>query len=189
MKKMFRKVQFLSNIATIIIAVLLTFVVVKQSFFPASQPENSISAVKTLRTSNQPVSIPTNNAPASPLGKKVPINGIDWKKNKKTLVMYISSTCHFCKESTPFYKRFLKENSSGEIKFMAVLPQPVEEARDYLKSAGINVDDVYNAQLTSIGITGTPTLLLVDENGTVSDVWKGKLSSDKESEVLSKLSS
>lgn len=189
MKKMFRKVQFLSNLATIVIALLLGFVVVKQSFLTPVPPENSVSSVKSIRTSSQPVSIPTNNSPVSPLGKSIPISGIDWKKNKKTLVAYLSSNCRFCKESTPFYKRFLKEHSAGEVKFMAVFPQPVEESKDYLKSSGIDIDDVYNAQFGSIGVTGTPTLLLVDENGTVSDVWKGKLSGDKESEVMSKLTS
>lgn len=189
MKKTFRKVQFLSNIATIVIAVLLTFVIVKQNFFPTAPLENSVSSVKTIRTSSQPIATPSKNLPVSPLGKLIPINGVDWKKNKKTLVMYISSTCHFCKESEPFYKRFLKDTASGEVKFMAVMPQPVEEAKDYLKTSGLQIEDVYNAQLGSIGVTGTPTLLLIDENGIVSEIWKGKLSSDKELEVLNKLSS
>ncbi len=184
MKKTFRRLQFLSSIATIIIAILLSFTVIKQTFFPP-QNENSISALKTVQTTSQPVSVPPRNIPVSPIGQTIPINGIDWKKNKKTLVMFISSTCHFCKESTPFYKKMLKD--SDNVKFMAVLPQHVEDARSYLQSSGIAIDDVYNAQLGSIGVSGTPTLLLVDENGIVSDVWKGKLTSEKETEVLSKL--
>ena len=72
---------------------------------------------------------------------------------------------------------------------MAVLPQSVEEGKDYLKGLGAGIDNVYNAQLGSIGVTATPTLLLVDENGIVSDMWRGKLSDDKEVEVINKLSS
>jgi hypothetical protein len=49
------------------------------------------------------------------------------------------------------------------------------------------VDDIRQAQVNSIGVTGTPTLLLVDEKGTVADAWQGKLQPDQETAVLAVL--
>jgi hypothetical protein len=36
-------------------------------------------------------------------------------------------------------------------------------------------------------VSGTPTLILVNNEGVASDVWSGKLPADTESKVLSKL--
>jgi hypothetical protein len=68
-----------------------------------------------------------------------------------------------------------------------LLPQTVEEGRKYLESEGVRVDDVKQATLNVIGVQGTPTLLLVDNKGTVAEVWEGKLPPDQEEGVLSVL--
>jgi hypothetical protein len=38
--------------------------------------------------------------------------------------------------------------------------------------------------LASLGTSGTPTLFLLDAHGIVKKVWVGKLSPDREAEVL-----
>jgi hypothetical protein len=65
--------------------------------------------------------------------------------------------------------------------------QSEDEAREYLDRHEIKVDEVRSDSLRSIGVTGTPTILLVNENGVVSNYWRGKLSPEKEAEVLAKL--
>lgn len=106
------------------------------------------------------------------------------------MILYLSTTCRYCHESAPFYKRLLEKHSNDKnVKLIAVLPQKIEESKEHLKSLGVNINDVYNAQLTSIGVRATPTLLLVDESGIVSEQWRGKLTEDKEKEVFEKLTS
>jgi hypothetical protein len=41
----------------------------------------------------------------------------------------------------------------------------------------------------SLGVRGTPTLLLVNNTGKIADFWVGKLSPDKEAEGLRRLRS
>ena len=67
------------------------------------------------------------------------------------------------------------------------MPQTPEEGRKYLDGEGVQVDDVKQAALSSIGVAGTPTLLLVDARGKVSDVWRGKLQPDEEEKVIATL--
>lgn len=191
MKKTFRKIQFLSNVATIIIALLLSFVVIKQYIFPSSTVSNNIVSQRSLNSTSQPS--PKNNpekAVITPLGKSMPLEDINWKENKKTLVLYVSTTCHFCNESSPFYKQLVEKYSNDKnVKLVAVMPQSLDEAKGHLKDLGVNITDVYSTPLSSIGVTATPTLLLVNESGMIMETWRGKLSSDKEEQVLSKLSS
>lgn len=185
MKKTFRKVQFLANIATIVIAVLLSFVVVKQYFF-TSDPLNR----SWQRAGSSPsLPVPTRPVPESPVGKTIPLENVNWKENKRTLVLYASTNCKYCTESSPFYQRLVKEMPTNGVSLVAVLPQSVEEAKAYLNANDVNIPQVLNSSLDSIGVRGTPTLLLIDENGVISEYWRGKLSPDKEAEVLGKLSS
>lgn len=109
--------------------------------------------------------------------------GVDWSKNGRSLILAISTRCHFCTDSAPFFQRIGREKPAGT-KLLAVLPQAVEEARTYLDQQGVRVDDVRQAPLDSIKVSGTPTLLLVDNAGTVADVWVGKLEPSQEEDVL-----
>ena len=182
MKEIYRKLQFLSNIATVVIAILLCAITVKLFFFSTPQDTGVLHKSNTITTS-----VPSQ---ILPVGRMMPLENINWKENKKTLVLYISTNCHFCDESSPFYKRLVEKYADDKnVKLIAVLPQTVDEAKGHLKGLGVNINDVYNAKLISIGVTATPTLLLVNESGIISDMWKGKLTDDKETEVINKLSS
>ena len=75
----------------------------------------------------------------------------------------------------------------GDTQLVALVPQAAEEGQTYLRRLGVDVDDVRQVSLGSMGLSGTPTLILVDGDGVVSDVWVGALTTDKESEVISQL--
>lgn len=70
---------------------------------------------------------------------------------------------------------------------MAVMPQPVAEGRKFLSDSSVRIDDVRQISLNTIGVAGTPTLLLVNGAGVTTKVWVGKLQTDEESQVLSAL--
>lgn len=187
MKTTYRKIQFLSNIATIVIAVLLGLIAVKLFFFPVSESAGG-NSVKPSNSAS-PINVKQPDAQITTIGKAVPIENINWKQNKKTLVLYLSTTCRFCKESSPFYQKLVQESQAKGVKLIAVLPQPVEEAKNYFKEQNVKIEEIYNVSLAPIGVRGTPALLMVNENGIVSEHWRGKLTEAKETEVLSKLSS
>lgn len=53
-----------------------------------------------------------------------------------------------------------------------------------MNGEGVRLDEVKQASLELIGVTGTPTLLLLNRNGVVVDTWVGKLAPDKQTEAL-----
>lgn len=113
------------------------------------------------------------------------IPGIDWTQNERTLLLVLSNECHFCTESAPFYQQIMRQR--GRAKVIAVLPQDVNSTQSYLRDHGIFVDDVKQAPLDSIGIRGTPTIVLVDSGGVVKGVWVGKLPQNEEASLLREL--
>jgi hypothetical protein len=112
--------------------------------------------------------------------------GIDWKGNGRTLVLAISTSCHFCTESAPFYRR-LQAEVGKSVKLVAVLPQSATEAQQYLSGEGVQVTQVKQIELGELGVQGTPTLLLVNSSGVVTNIWAGKVRSEDEDKVLSTL--
>jgi hypothetical protein len=87
--------------------------------------------------------------------------------------------------SGPFYQRLVKEH--GNAKLIAVLPQTVGEGQAYLKKLGVDINDVRQVSFSNLKIVGTPTLILIDGDGKVTDVWQGALQPDEENEVSSRL--
>lgn len=114
--------------------------------------------------------------------------GVDWSNNNQTLLLVLQKGCHFCTESAAFYQRLVRETAGhGSIHLIAVLPQAPDESKKYLDDLGVAIDEVKQAKLDSIGVQGTPTLILVNDKGVVMTSWVGKLSADGEAEVLRRL--
>ena len=162
-----KKIEFAANVSIIVVAILLAVVLIRQNLMVRTvYPENS---------QNQDGHV----------GSKVSIPGINWNENKQTLLLAISSNCRYCTESAGFYKRLLSE--TADTKIVAVMPQEAAQARQYLTNHEIQLNDIKQLGLGSLGVTGTPTLILVDTNGVVIGWWVGKLSPTQEAEVLEKL--
>jgi Redoxin len=183
MNKFAQKLEIASHLAILIVAILIGIVLVKNYILPTSK--TSLSADQKAPAAPQAASAPI--APPS-VGKPLSLSGVDWQKNGQTLVMALAAGCRFCTESSPFYKQLAERRAKqGTFQPVAVLPQPVDEGKKYLGELGIAVDDVRQLTPSSIGVRGTPTLLLVNKDGVVTDEWVGKLPPPKEAELLSRL--
>lgn len=121
------------------------------------------------------------------VGAEVSLPGIDWKNSDLNLVLALSTGCHFCDESAGFYKRLIPTANSHGVQVLAVLPQPLSEGRTYLDSLGVSAPKVLESPLTVIGVSGTPTLLLLDRKGQIQKAWVGKLTPEGEQQVFSSL--
>jgi hypothetical protein len=106
-----------------------------------------------------------------------------------TLVLALSKNCHFCQESIGFYQKLtaIKNSSPQGLRIVAVLPESMEEAATYLKQNGIGVDEVVSTPVSKLGVIGTPTLLLLDRQDKLEEIWVGKLSSEQEAQVIDRL--
>jgi thioredoxin-related protein len=109
----------------------------------------------------------------------------------RALVVAVSPQCHFCNDSLPFYKQLVDQrNQKGSaVKFVAAVPSEEAKAEETQKftGAGVQVDNMVHVDFASIKVPGTPTMLLVDKQGKVLNVWVGKLNEDGEKEVLETL--
>ena len=163
-----KKIELIANVAIIVVACLLAGVLVKNYYLGKSIEE-------------------TNNAQSDHNlnGKQLSSLNIDWRQNQQTLILAISTTCHFCSESGSFYQRLTRKATNTHL--LAVLPQTVEEGKQYLSGLGVPIRDIRQEKLDSFGVQGTPTLILVDDKGTIISSWVGKVNEQTEQEILSRL--
>ena len=170
MNNLHKRTELLANIAILIVAILLSVVLVKRFFLDSNKPDNQARANQL--------------AP----GDRVPVEGIDWAKSGRTLLLVLQKGCRYCTESAPFYQRLIKETADrNDVKMIALFPQSVTEGKQYLDQIGVNLSDIRQVPPAQVKVSGTPTLILVDQSGVAVDVWRGKLPPDAEAQVLSKL--
>jgi hypothetical protein len=120
------------------------------------------------------------------IGSKVSLSGVKWEDGT-TLVLALQRGCRYCDDSAPFYRRLWQQRSRSEPRMIAVVPGDKVEVAKYLEKLGVLVDGIVNVSLSDIDVSATPTLLLVDRSGRVSNVWVGKLDASRENEVMERV--
>src|ERR1700738_3888382 len=98
------------------------------------------------------------------VGSRFP-QDLEWKGYSRTLVLSLQKGCKYCSDSTEFYQRLVSKSDEEHVRVVAIMPQEIDEARQYLEAAQINISEVRQTQLSSLGILGTPCLFMIGNNG------------------------
>ena len=119
-------------------------------------------------------------------GMQFSVENVNWSRADRTLVMALSTQCHFCSESSGFYQQLLPAAVASKVPVVAVFPQTTSEAQDYWTGHNLPLDGVKLTQesLDRIQVMGTPTLIVVDRTGHILRAWAGKLPAQGEAEVI-----
>lgn len=99
--------------------------------------------------------------------------------------MAISSVCHYCISSSPFYSKIT--HSAHVAPIVVVMPQGEQDAQAFLRQHAITPRSVVSASLASINVNATPTLLLVSPSGMVTKEWVGELTNTQQQDVIESL--
>lgn len=132
-----------------------------------------------------PVDAPLPQGPR--IGSRIELPGVNWSANGSTLVIAMQVGCHWCEASSAFYRDLIRSNSDGAVHLVAVLPQSIQQDQQFLESLSLQFQDIRQAQLATLSVYATPTLLLLHGDGRVDKVWTGMLSPDGEADVFKSL--
>ena len=163
MRNSFRtNVEFAAQIIVAIAVVTVAGVLIKRMVFPAQPRPSRVANISA--------------------GERLGLPDVDWKLNRKSLVFFLNKDCRYCTSSAPFYRQLTDEASKQNVRLLAVLPNSAEEAKAYVQSIKLPIDDIRTGPLASYKIAGTPTLLFVNSSGIVERVWFGD-ASGRENEI------
>ena len=111
---------------------------------------------------------------------------IDFSAASQTLLVALQRPCRYCDDSMPFYRR-LAARAAGrnDLRIVVVAPPRNREIGGYLAAAGFEPDEVVLADDPErFPAPGTPTLMAVDSEGSLTHSWFGLLDPGQEAEVL-----
>lgn len=124
-----------------------------------------------------------------PVGRQVQIPNISWSSARSTVVLALSTNCHFCGENAPLFRSLISNVHQQGARVIAVFPPNQAETAKYLSGLGLAVDATVSLPLTQIGVSGTPAVLVVGRSGVVVDGWVGAVPSGEYENALKKLKS
>ena len=121
-------------------------------------------------------------------GARFPVNGLDWSRSYQTLVIILEQSCALCSENAPFY-RLIEQNrhDPGRTRLAVLLGGDPDKATAYLENLQLSFDQVKPVSLRELkpyGLVGTPTAVLVNSEGIVTNLWSGSLTELQQSELL-----
>lgn len=98
----------------------------------------------------------------------------------RRVVMVLDIACQICNRDAPSYARFaeLVRRKPGT-RVVVVSPDPLKEVRSWLVSKGIEAHSVVRVRRPeTLGVVGYPTVLIVDNSNSVTDIAVGSVSDD-----------
>ena len=108
-------------------------------------------------------------------GKAPQIAGVNFALHRQSLIVFLSTSCHYCRESAPFYNRMADyaSRATSDLGFYPVFAEPESAVLASEEKLKLSAKPVTNANFSLLRIHSTPTALLVDRNGIVTQFWIG----------------
>lgn len=166
-----RTIEITTNVAILVICGLIAWTILGHRHVSANAPSGSEQHLEGIILPSLPA--------------------YNWRTHPQTLVLAVRRGCHFCENSLPFYKRLsdLEKSDHLRVHLLAVMPDDPGLGGKLLESNHVDVQCIFDEPLSSIHVSGTPTLLLVDAAGRVEKAWVGQLSQAQEADVISQAQS
>ena len=93
--KQAKSIEVLSNIGIVIVSVLGAAVLIRQLAFAHPVTQAPASAPQPVADSYAPTPRPLARPPAPVVGSELSVAGIQWTTREQTLLLVLSTTCHF----------------------------------------------------------------------------------------------
>ena len=168
-KNLRANIELAVNIIIAVAVVVIAGVIVKRHMF--APPTN---AEKMQQTKKQL------------LETRIAVPNVNWEHNGKSLVFFFIKDCAYCTSSAPFYRQVIGEAARRDVKWLALLPNSIEDGKQYIQSLNLPIENVQSASLASYNIPGTPSVLFVDRHGIIKGAWLGATPT-REGEMLEEL--
>lgn len=108
--------------------------------------------------------------------------GVAYDAAPVTFVLYLKSTCPYCTHSMAFYRRLSALAASRKAaQLVAISGESLDVLRNYLDANQLRTDASISSKLH---LQPTPTLLLVDNKGSIKRIWDGQQDPAGEREIL-----
>jgi hypothetical protein len=170
-----KKLDIFANIAIILVALLIGFSLIRQQITHAKAANKALAASASMENSL----VPGNYLP--------PPEGYQWAQHDRTLMVALRYGCIHCEHNMQLYQHIQNQiqRSNARTSLLSIFPDDLFVAQHDLDSHSLgNMPFLANINFAKMRVAGTPTLLLVDNKGTILYSWIGELSQREQDGVM-----
>jgi hypothetical protein len=132
---------------------------------------------------------PQVEPPAYRVGDRVDVASSLYASSPRTLLLFARSSCAACQRSEPFHQAAIAAAQQAHMAVALLTPTTDLEAEaTYAARLGLTRDQVHHITPGSIRLRTVPTLMLVDSDGRIHDVWFDVADAATETAILARLS-
>jgi len=144
------------------------------------------SAVHSLPAATSPYG---RASPTLISGGKAPVVGdVDYGCARRTLVLFLSVHCRYCKLGSPFYRDVAAQVAHNrDVQIAAAFPQGRGEVSEYAARERLPVKLLSGIRFVPLGVSSTPTEILVDQKGLLVHAWVGTPDEGVRKDILARL--
>ncbi len=121
------------------------------------------------------------------VGLRLEVRKTRFDNSAYTLVMALSPQCHYCSANSEFHSRLYEAARSAGVPVVVLVPQSVNP-REFGAHHGMPEAAIRPVDLSSLGIPGTPAVLIVDRSSIVRQMWVGALRTVDHDAIVSAVS-
>jgi len=121
--------------------------------------------------------------PAYTSGQKIDVPTSWYDSSPKTLIIFGRASCVACEKAQPFLKGLVTRLNGRAAAVLAHPPGADADDTAFAKSLGITNDRIV-VSVPGLRVRATPTLVLVNKNGTVLEAWEGAGPPEKQSSIV-----
>lgn len=123
-----------------------------------------------------------------PKGQTISLQGVDFSRSRKTMLLFLQQDCQSCIVSLPFYRRLVDRfREPADVQFVLITPRPPQVAATFFKNEGLDFRTILQGEKGLLGVKLSPTLIMADSNGIVRGSWIGELQPERENEIWTML--
>jgi hypothetical protein len=122
-------------------------------------------------------------APAYASGQRVDVPAAWYESSPKTLIIFGRASCAACEKAQPFLKGLVTRLNGRASAVLAHPPGGEAEDIAFARSLGVT-DDRIVVVGGGLRVRATPTLVLVNRDGTVLEAWEGTGPPERQSSIL-----
>jgi peroxiredoxin len=114
---------------------------------------------------------------------------VEWYQGAShTLLLFARASCTACRAAQPFFKRLIDDiGATARVVLVTSAGEADEDAR-YARELGLESQAIRTA-IPGLNVRVTPTLVLVDRQGTIIQAWEGVGPAEKQTEITASLTS
>jgi hypothetical protein len=79
-------------------------------------------------------------------------------------------------------------DGGANVRLVGVFPDRKNEVGSFIQRNNLNIETIDEIDLKLINVPTTPTIVLVDATGRITNFWIGRLSEEDKQEILNTLS-